>query len=182
MVPVAVLLLTRSMVSATLTTFLPTYLKSQGSTLWVAGASLTILQVAGMLGALIAGPLSDRFGRRKLLFSSYLVTPILMFFFIQADGILKILLLVLLGFFAIAIVPVLMAVVIENFSDNRSFANGVYMAISFILHSIAILLVGYLSDLVDLRFTFLISAAVLPLGLLFINLLPKTNGDANRLG
>jgi len=72
--------------------------------------------------------------------------------------------------------------VIENFSDNRSFANGVYMAISFILHSIAILLVGYLSDLVDLRFTFLISAGVLPLGLLFINLLPKANGNANRLG
>jgi len=180
--PVAVLLFTRSMVSATLTTFLPTYLKSQGSTLWVAGASLTILQVAGMLGALIAGPLSDRFGRRKLLFSSYLVTPILMFLFIQVDGVWKILLLVLLGFFAIAIVPVLMAVVIENFSDNRSFANGVYMAISFILHSIAILMVGYLSDLVDLRFTFLISAAVLPLGLLFINFLPKTNGNANQPG
>jgi FSR family fosmidomycin resistance protein-like MFS transporter len=180
--PVAVLLFTRSMVSATLTTFLPTYLKSQGSTLWVAGASLTILQVAGMLGALIAGPLSDRFGRRKLLFSSYLVTPILMFLFIQADGVWKILLLVLLGFFAIAIVPVLMAVVIENFSDNRSFANGVYMAISFILHSIAILMVGYLSDLVDLRFTFLISAGLLPLGLLFINFLPKTNGNANQPG
>jgi len=178
--PVAVLIFTRSMVSATLTTFLPTYLKSQGSTLWVAGASLTILEISGMVGALIAGSLSDRFGRRQLLFSSYIVTPILMFLFVQADGILKILLLVLLGFFAIAIVPVLMAVVIENFSDNRSFANGVYMALSFVLHSMAILLVGFLSDLVDLRFTFLISAALLPLGLVFIHFLPKTNGAANQ--
>lgn len=178
--PVAVLIFTRSMVSATLTTFLPTYLKSQGSTLWVAGASLTILEISGMVGALIAGSLSDRFGRRQLLFSSYIVTPILMFLFVQADGILKILLLVLLGFFAIAIVPVLMAVVIENFSDNRSFANGVYMALSFVLHSMAILLVGFLSDLVDLRFTFLISAGLLPLGLVFIHFLPKTNGAANQ--
>jgi len=50
------------------------------------------------------------------------------------------------------------------------------------LHSMAILLVGYLSDLVDLRFTFLISAGLLPLGLLFIRFLPKTNGNANQPG
>ena len=178
--PVAVLIFTRSMVSATLTTFLPTYLKSQGSTLWVAGASLTILEISGMVGALIAGSLSDRFGRRQLLFSSYFFTPIFMFLFVRAEGILKILLLVLLGFFAISITPVLMAVVIENFSDNRSFANGVYMALSFVLHSMAILLVGFLSDLVDLRFTFLIGAGLLPIGLIFIRFLPKTNSASNQ--
>jgi FSR family fosmidomycin resistance protein-like MFS transporter len=174
--PMAVLLFTRSMVSATLTTFLPTFLKSEGASLWVAGASLTILQVSGMVGALLAGSLSDRFGRRRMLFVSYFATPILMFLFIQSKGILQIPLLMLLGFFAISIVPVLMAVVIENFSDNRSFANGIYMALSFVLQAIATLMVGFLSDLVDLRLTFMVSAALLPAGLIFIHFLPKTNG------
>ena len=107
-----------------------------------------------------------------MLFTAYMVTPILMFLFVQMKGILKIPLLILLGFFAISIVPVMMAIVIENFDDNRSFANGVYMAVSFILQAIATLLVGFLSDLVDLRFTFLVSAGLLPLGLLFIKFLP----------
>ncbi len=175
MIPVALLIFTRSLVSATLTTFLPTYLKSEGLSLWFAGASLTILETSGMVGALMAGSLSDRFGRRKSLFFSYIATPVLMFLFVQVHGFLKIPLLILLGFSAISIVPVMMAVVIENFSDNRSFANGIYMALSFIMQAFATLLVGYLSDLVDLRFTFLVSAGLLPFGLLIIRFLPGSS-------
>ena len=177
MLPIAVLIFTRSMVTATLTTFLPTFLKSEGSSLWMAGASLTILEVSGMVGAFLAGSLSDRLGRQTMLYASYIATPILLVLFVQSSMILKIPLLILLGFFAIAIVPVLMAVVIENASENRSFANGIYMAISFLLQALATLLVGFISDLSSLRLTFLISAGVLPVGLLFIRLLPKTNGQ-----
>ena len=177
MLPIGILVFTRSMVTATLTTFLPTFLKSEGSSLWVAGASLTILEISGMMGAFLAGSLSDRLGRRTMLFISYLATPILMVLFVQSNTIMKIPLLILLGFFAIAIVPVLMAVVIENTSENRSFANGIYMALSFALQALATFLVGFISDLSSLRITFLISAGVLPLGLLFIRLLPENFGN-----
>ena len=174
MLPITVLVFTRSMVSATLTTFLPTFLKSEGTSLWVSGASLTILEVSGMAGAFLAGSLSDRFGRRKMLYVSYITTPIVMVLFVKSNTIMKIPLLILLGFFAISIVPVLMALVIENSSENRSFANGIYMAMSFALQALATFLVGFISDLSSLRITFLISAGVLPFGLLFIFLLPKT--------
>jgi len=174
MAPLMVLLFARSMVSASLTTYLPTFLTSEGASLWVAGASLTILQVAGMLGAFLAGSFSDRFGRRRMLAISFTVTPVLMILFIFASNTLRIPLLVMLGFFAISVVPVIMAVVLENAPENRSLANGVYMASSFILQALSILLVGFLSDLMDLRFTFIISAALLPIGLPFIFLLPKS--------
>lgn len=180
MLPITILVFTRSMVSATLTTFLPTYLKSEGSSLWAAGASLTILEISGMVGAFLAGTLSDRFGRRTMLFISYIATPVLMVLFVQSNTFMKIPLLILLGFFAIAIVPVLMAVVIENTSENRSFANGLYMALSFALQALATFLVGFISDLSSLRITFLISAGFLPLGLIFINFLPKGNGNNIR--
>jgi FSR family fosmidomycin resistance protein-like MFS transporter len=172
MAPIAILIFTRSLVSATLTTFLPTFLKSQGSSLWIAGASLTILEISGMMGALLAGSLSDRFGRRKMLVISFVLTPILMILFVQSDNLMKIPLLILLGFFAIAIVPVLMAIVIENASKNRSFANGVYMALSFAIQALATFLVGFISDLSSLRATFFISAGLLPIGLLVIKFLP----------
>lgn len=176
MLPITVLVFTRSMVTATLTTFLPTFLKSEGSSLWVAGASLTILEISGMVGAFLAGSLSDRLGRRTMLFVSYIATPILMVLFIQSRSIMRIPLLILLGFFAIAVVPVLMAVVIENTSENRSFANGIYMAMSFALQAAATFLVGFISDFSSLRATFLISAGVLPLGLIFILFLPGRSG------
>lgn len=174
MLPLSVLLFARSMVTATLTTFLPTFLTDEGSSLWVAGASLTILQVAGMLGAFLAGSYSDHFGRRRMLVISFIATPILMVSFIFASNSLRIPLLVLLGFAAISVVPVIMAIVLENASENRSLANGVYMAINFILSAVSILLVGFLSDLVDFRFTFFISAALLTLCTPFIFMLPKS--------
>ena len=64
MFPIFILLFSRAMMMATLTTFLPTFLTSEGATLWVAGASLSILEAAGVAGAFLAGTLSDRFGRR----------------------------------------------------------------------------------------------------------------------
>ena len=173
MVPLTFIVFIRSMMSATLTTFLPMFLTFEGSSLFMAGASLTILQISGMAGAFLAGGLSDRFGRRRMLVISFTATPIFMFLFLQSSGAFQIPLLILMGFFAIAITPVIMAIVLENYPGNRSFANGVYMAVSFVIQALAILLVGFLSDLVDLRFTFMISAGLLPLGLFFIRLLPK---------
>ena len=174
MLPMVMVVFFRSMIVATLTTFLPTYLTTQGSTLWIAGVSLTILQISAMVGTLFVGSLSDRFGRRRMLVISFCVTPVLMYFFVHSEGLAQIPLLILLGMAAISVVPVLMAIVLENSIENRSFANGIYMATSFILTSVAVFLVGFLSDIFDLRLTFLISAGVLPLGLPFIMLLPKS--------
>lgn len=174
MLPLAVILFIRSMAMSTLTTFLPTFLTREGASLWMAGFSLTILEVSGMVGAFLAGGLSDRFGRRRMLVISFVVTPILMFLFVRANAFWKLPLLVLLGFFAIAVVPVFMAIVMENAAEQRAFANGVYMATSFVLHALAVILVGLLADLIDLRFTFLVSAGLLPLCLPFVRLLPKS--------
>jgi hypothetical protein len=48
------------------------------------------------------------------------------------------------------------------------------MAISFALMSLAILIVGSISDFSSLRVTFYLSAAVVLIGVPFIHLLPKS--------
>ena len=173
-IPLAVLIVSRSMMAASISTFLPTFLTVEGSSLWTAGASLSILQAAGVVGAFFSGSLSDRFGRRRLLAISYIMTPILMFLFIQVKGWLNLPLLVLLGFFAFAVIPVIMAIVMENYPANRSFANGIYMAFNFIVNSLAVVLTGRLGDLVNLRFTFLLSAGLILIGIPFIFFLPRS--------
>jgi FSR family fosmidomycin resistance protein-like MFS transporter len=157
-----------------LTTFLPTFLTNEGSSLWIAGASLSILEAAGVIGAFLSGTLSDRIGRRKILAISFIATPVFMLIFLQLSGTIRIPVLILLGFFAISVTPVIMAIVQENFPDNRSFANGVYMAINFVLQSIAVVIVGGISDMTSLRITFYLSAFLVIFGLPFIRILPKS--------
>ena len=174
MLPVAAISFLRYVTLTSLTTYLPTFLTHEGSTLWMAGFSLTILEVAGMGGAFLAGGLSDRFGRRRMLIISAITTPIFMVLFLYANANWKLPLLLLMGFSSLAVVPVLMAIVMENASEQRAFANGLYMAISFVMESLTVILIGLVSDRYDLRLTFLISAAAMPLLIPFVFLLPKS--------
>lgn len=174
MVPLGILVFTRSMMIVTLTTYMPTFLTSEGSSLWVAGASLSILESAGVVGAFLAGSLSDTFGRRRMLLISFIATPIFMFLFLQTQGVLQVPILIMIGFFGISITPVLMAIVQENFPDNRSLANGIYMFFNFSLMALATLIIGIISDLIDLRFTFTLSAILVLIGIPFIRMLPKS--------
>lgn len=173
MLPLAAIIFFNNLALTTLTNFLPTYLTREGTSLWMAGFSLTILETAGVIGAFLSGGLSDKFGRLRLLTISYLVTPVLIFLFVNANFTLKIPLLVLLGFFIISTTPVIMALVLENAPEQRAFANGVYMATNSILHALAVLVVGFIADRIDLRFTLLLSALLLPLCILLVRLLPK---------
>jgi FSR family fosmidomycin resistance protein-like MFS transporter len=174
LLPLMLLIITRGMISSALTIFLPTYLTNQGVKFWVSGVSLTIFEVSGMTGAFLVGSLSDRFGRYKMLLISTILTPILMVLFLLSSTAWKIPVLILLGFSLISVVPVIMAIVMENFNENRSFANGVYMAVSFVIGSIGTILVGLLSDLLKMQTTFMISAGLVILGLPIIFWLTKS--------
>ena len=99
-----------SMFSA-LTFFLPIYMTSKGSSLWMSGISLSILQFAGAAGTLCCGTISDKIGRIKSLLILLTLAPVIMLVFISVDGILTIPLLIVLGFILFASNPVLLALV-----------------------------------------------------------------------
>lgn len=173
MVPVVGLVIVRGFMFGALTIFLPTYLSAQGKSLWLAGASLTIVQAAGMAGAFFGGTLSDRIGRRWVLFITILVTPIMMFIFLGTEGWIQFPLLIVMGLMLISTTPVIMALVQENFPENRALANGIYMCMSFALRSAVIVGVGAIGDWLGLKNAFIICTVVMLLGLPFILLLPK---------
>jgi FSR family fosmidomycin resistance protein-like MFS transporter len=170
--PLVGILVARSFMVSALTTYLPTFLSEEGADLWFAGAALSILEAAGVMGALLGGSISDRLGRRWVLFVSMLATPLLMFVFLAVKGWLQFPLLLMLGFTALSVTPVLMALVQESSPENRALANGLYMALSFSLRSGVVVVIGALGDLFGLRLAFTASAIIPLLGLPLILLLP----------
>lgn len=172
LVPLAGIILVRSFMLSALTTYLPVFLSEEGADLWLAGASLTVLEAAGVVGALMGGTLSDRLGRRWILFISMLTTPLFMFVFLAVEGWAQLPLLLAMGFTALSTAPAVMALVQESFPENRALANGVYMALSFSISSGVTVVLGALGDHFGLRLAFTASAVAPLLGLPLILLLP----------
>jgi FSR family fosmidomycin resistance protein-like MFS transporter len=172
LVPLVGIIVVRSFMITALTTYLPTFLSKEGADLWFAGASLSVLEAAGVAGALLGGSVSDRLGRRRVLLISLLTTTLFMFVFLELNGWARFPALLILGLTALSITPVIMAVVQESFPDNRALANGIYMALNFTIRSGAVVAVGVLGDLFGMRLAFTVSAIIPLLGVPFILLLP----------
>lgn len=173
LLPLAGITVARAFVLAALTVYLPTFLNEEGVNLWLAGVSLSVLEAAGVVGALLGGSISDRLGRSKVLVTSMLSTPLLMFLFLTANGWARFPLLLLMGFANFSVAPVIMALVQESYPENRALANGIYMSMSFGLRSVVVVLAGVLGDLFGLRWAFAMSAVLMLAGLPLIPLLPR---------
>jgi FSR family fosmidomycin resistance protein-like MFS transporter len=172
LLPLGGVIFLRAFMQASLTYYLPTFLIEGGANLWYAGASLTVLQAAGVAGALLGGSVSDRLGRRTVLLISITVSPVFMLLFLAAHGWTQFMMLIFLGLLVISNTPVMMALVQESFPENRALANGIYMAMSFLLRSGVIVLLGALSDRFGLRQMFTASAGIMICGVPLLLLLP----------
>lgn len=173
MFPMILLLVTRSLMAVTLSTFLPTYLRWQGASLAFSGAGMAIAGAAGGVGSYIAGNLSDLIGRRKVLLISILSTPVAMLLFLHTRGWQQVLFLLLSGFFGLALLPVMIATIMEYFKETRSFANGIYMAMNFIITALAGVVAGRLADLYGWVLTYTVAALLVFLGVFALLLMPK---------
>lgn len=168
------LLFGRLFMLAALTTYLPIYMRDErDASLWVAASALTALEAAGFVGALTTGTVSDRIGRKRVLLLLLGLAPFLFIAFIYTPGWLALPLILLLGLASIAPQPVIMALVQDQFQEHRALANGTYLAISFLLRSVSIWVVGLAADAYGMEWAFLIAAIVGLFSLPAIRYLPE---------
>jgi len=139
----------RSMTQQGLHTFLPIYLTNDlGLSSAVAGLYLSVTQTAGMIGTPIAGSLSDRSGRKRILTAGLFSTSVALFVlaYFQLTW-LFITGLALLGFFLYAVRPVIWAWVLdlspkELGGSTVSFFSGSQSLLS----SLSPLICGFIAD------------------------------------
>lgn len=171
--PLAVANLMRNFLLEAISTYLPSYFNQEGASLWVGGAALSLLELAGVGGAMLSGPLSDQLGRRKVLVFATIGSSLLLLLLLNVSGWWLVPVLLLTGFVGLAATPVMMAVVQDQMADNRAVGNGLYMVIAFLMRTISTMTLGALGDTLGLRLAFYGSAAVNLLALPFILWLPE---------
>ncbi|HEY7712927.1 MAG TPA: MFS transporter [Candidatus Binatia bacterium] len=139
----------RSMTQQGLHVFLPIYLTNElGLSSAVAGLYLSVTQTAGMIGTPIAGGISDRSGRKRVLTAGLLSTSVMLFVlaYFQLDWFF-ITGLACLGFFLYAVRPVIWAWVLdlsprELGGSTVSFFSGSQSLLS----SLSPLICGFIAD------------------------------------
>jgi len=151
LLPLTAILVTRGFMHASMTAFLPTYIKMETGNLWLAGIALTLFEAAGVAGVLAAGSISDWFGRRKTLLASLLGAPLFLFLFTLTGGWLRVAALLVVGFSLLSTTPVMLALVQENARHSPAAANGLFMMISFIARSAVVVVVGFIADRIGLN-------------------------------
>ena len=171
--PLSAILVFRGFMHASITAFLPTFIKMETGNLWLAGIGLTVFEAAGVVGVLAAGALSDRFGRRRILLMSLLGAPFSLFLFVSFGGWFGFVALVLVGFSLLSTTPVMLALVQEHAVDSPSAANGFFIMISFMARSAVVVVVGFIADFIGLRATYFLSDALGLVSIPFVLKLPR---------
>jgi len=162
--------------------FLVKFLEESGRSHWYSGIALSLLSAAGIAGGLMAGTLSDLFGRRMVLAVTAIASAPLFYLYLWLENGSWLVLLVLMaaGFAAISARPVTLAVAQEIMPEARGATAGAMLAIGFIAQSIAAPAFGALGDSIGLREAFWAVSATILLCLPFIAFLPRHNGDPRK--
>ena len=174
----------RAMTAQTLLTFLPVFLSGDlgYSPLWV-GACMFTLQAAGFAAAPVAGHISDRMDRRRIIMSSMALTAVvLLFMAVAGRSAAFVLFIAFLGFFLFAIRAVLQAWMLDATPHNMGGTSiGLMFGAQAAGAAIGPAAGGALADHYGIMATFYFLAVTIVVANLFIFFTPTTMpGDESR--
>jgi len=181
-ISLTIYMLFRSVMRATLATFLPTYMvSSKGNSLLYGAFSLSIMQATAVIGTFVAGTISDKIGRFTTLLLLAIASPIFMFLFLWSGPALQIISLLFLGFVLAASTPVLLALVQEQGADQPALMNGGFTTINFLSSALSVLAAGYVGDAIGLVKTFQLSGYLAFIAIPTVFLLKKKDSKQNLI-
>ncbi len=145
-VSTAMIVLLRPWASMSLSTYLPLLYQSRGHTLSLASQVLFLLLISGAFGGVLSGLLADRFGPRKVLAFSLILSSPMIYLFLHAPGAWPHLLVIPLGIFLAGLTPVTTFITQNLLSGGAAMASGFALGGQFTAGGIGAAVTGFLAD------------------------------------
>lgn len=169
------MMLFRTSLQVALTVYLPLYMRDILGAEFVEGAfSLTLLEGAGVLGAIGAGILSDHISRKNILLFLFALSPLLVFIFTQMPVQWAYWMLPLVGFFTLSTTPVILTVLQTRFPRNRALASGTFMSMGVVTRGFTTSALGFVADQFNLSIVFYVCILISIFGILPLLLIPRS--------
>jgi MFS transporter, FSR family, fosmidomycin resistance protein len=144
----------RSATRLSLLAFVPFYfIKVLNYDPLVSGKYLSAFLLAGTVGITLGGFLADRFGYKKTVLVSFLLTPVFLFLFFYTAGTLSLIFFALGGLFIISSNSVTMAMGQAFMPRNVAMASGLILGLAMGIGGIATTVFGWLADQFGISFT-----------------------------
>ena len=137
----------RSLAYTGILTMLPLYFKAQHLSNVAASHLMTTMLFSGALGGIVGGFLSDRYGRKRLIVGSLVISSPLFFAFFYTQGTLSMIFLGLAGAALLSSFSVTVVAAQEAIPDNKALAAGLTMGFAGGLGGLAVILIGRIGDI-----------------------------------
>jgi FSR family fosmidomycin resistance protein-like MFS transporter len=170
---VIALMMLRSWVLSGISAFIPTWYDEMGySRLFYASLTTTILLCSAM-GAVGAGSLADRHGRRKLMVIASVASVPVILLFAQFPGWPAFLTAAMIGLLAASTGPLLLVMAQQLMSGRPGMASGLILGLGFIMGAVGIPIMGAVGDAYGLQNAMRLSAVIAILTIVVSLLLPS---------
>ncbi|MGI6207455.1 MAG: MFS transporter [Anaerolineae bacterium] len=170
----------RSAASVGISTMLPVYLEAKGLAIAIGATAIFVFRLAGAVGVLFGGPLSDRFGRPVVMWGSFALSLPFFYLFFSSQGLVQLVYLALASAVLTASTPVNTVMAQETIPRTAAIASGLMMGVGWALGSLSVFLIGFLADRTSIEAALPATIMVLVIvGLVLAFLVPRQSRAAS---
>ncbi len=152
--------------------FMPLLLTESGESLFSGSISVAILQISAGAGLLVGGYLSDKIPAKKIMQASFLFALPFGILFILFPTIYGIVFIGIAGFFIIMSLPNNILIAQKLLPKNVGFVSGIMMGFAWGVAGLLATPVGFLADIIGLRYSLLVVTLLLLPGFILARICP----------
>jgi FSR family fosmidomycin resistance protein-like MFS transporter len=142
--------------------FLPTYLAESGFDVVTANLLVSAMLLAGVVGQLVGGTVSDRYGRKEYTLVGLVASLVPFSIFLSTSGVIAVVALVVFGFCLWSTFSVTVAMAHEMVPGEAGLVSGLMIGLAVGAGGAGVAIIGYLAD----TFSLLTALSVLTLPIL----------------
>jgi len=165
-----IVMVLRTFVAQSFMTFIPVLYAKEGYSLVSIGTMVSLFTVAGAMSGLMAGHLSDKIGYKPIFYAAFGLTTPSLYLLLYLSGNWIYFSVFWAGFFAMATLPLGVAMAQELAPRGRSMASSLMMGLAFGTGGMMTPVTGMLADVFSIRtvLSFLAIVPCLTIGLIFL--------------